>query len=123
MQQALNIKPGHQPQARARGRGARAVHPANHDAPRMTGASSCTFHGGGLWSAARLKPSCPPPRRWPHALGCPVLSIRYPLWWEERPPADVDRWCPSTRAAQATRRRLHRLDGWSPAAVSRCAAP
>jgi monoterpene epsilon-lactone hydrolase len=25
------------------------------------------------------------------ALGCPVLSIRYPLWWEALPPADVDR--------------------------------
>lgn len=24
-------------------------------------------------------------------LGCPVLSIRYPLWWEASPPADVDR--------------------------------
>jgi len=48
------------------------------------------LHGGGYVQGS---PQCEAPIATPiaAAVGCPVLAIRYPLWSEALPPADVDR--------------------------------
>lgn len=48
------------------------------------------LHGGAYISGSpALERPCATPLV--AALGCTVLAVRYPLWWEAPPPADVDR--------------------------------
>ncbi|MEW6346227.1 MAG: alpha/beta hydrolase [Paraburkholderia sp.] len=48
------------------------------------------IHGGGYVGGA-AENEAPIATPVAAALGCPVLSISYPLWWEAPPPADVER--------------------------------
>ncbi len=89
MQQALNIKPADSRKIMLAGAEHVLFTPPNHDAARDR-RIVMHLHGGGYVGGS---PETELPAATPvaAALGCPVLSIRYPLWWEERPPADVDR--------------------------------
>ena len=101
MEQALNIKPGKMRKVEIDGAEHVLFEPEHHDErkdPRIV----VHIHGGGYVFGG---PECEKPSATPivAALNCPVLSIRYPLWWEEPPGADVARVIAIYRELRKTR--------------------
>ncbi|NGY05858.1 alpha/beta hydrolase [Solimonas terrae] len=89
MQQMLNVKPAQSRRLTLDGAEHVLFHPPGYDAgrdPRLL----VHIHGGGYVSGAPENEAC---SATPvvELLNCAVLSVRYPLWWEAPPGADVDR--------------------------------
>lgn len=89
MEQVLNIKPCKSRKVVIDGAEHTLFYPDHYDESKDR-RLIVHVHGGGYVLGA---PECEKPAATPivASMNCPVLSIRYPLWWEESPGADVDR--------------------------------